>query len=75
MMILVLPKDESMVKVLRHPNKDVRTFVDVRTAIEWPLDQFTIRRLSDGDIKKVGEVPHSNLPRKQPPSLKFKRPR
>ena len=75
MMILVLPKNEDMVKVLRHPNSDVRTFVDMQTAIEWPLDQFTIRRLSEGDITKVGEVSQSNLPKKQPAPLRFKRPR
>lgn len=72
MMILVLPKNEDMVKYLQHPNKEVRSFVDLQTAIEWPLDQFTIRRLSDGDVKKVGEVPSMSIQKRSGPT-RFKR--
>lgn len=50
MAVLILPTSEKMVRHLRHPDKDARTFVDIKTPIEWPLDQFTIRRLRDGDI-------------------------
>lgn len=75
MMILVLPRDEEMVRCLYHPNKDVRKFVDMETQIEWPLDQFTIRRISNGDIRQVGVVPQSSLPQKRNPPLKFRRSR
>lgn len=68
-MILVLPKNEAMLNLLRHPGAEVRPFVDMTTPIEWPLDQFTIRRLADGDIEKVGEVsPQQFVKRRSTPS-------
>jgi hypothetical protein len=42
-----------MLKVLKHPGAQMQ-FVDLNTPVEWPLDQFTTRRLAQGDIKRVG---------------------
>lgn len=57
MTILVLPANTDMMKHLRHPDREVRRFVDMDTPVEWPNDQFTIRRLQGGDIMKTGDVP------------------
>jgi hypothetical protein len=53
MAVLILPANEDMVRYLTHPDKGARKFVDMVTPIEWPLDQFTIRRLRDGDIVRA----------------------
>jgi hypothetical protein len=38
-----------MAKLLKHPiNK--QGFRDVNTPAEWPADQFTTRRIADGDV-------------------------
>jgi len=66
-MILVLPANPDMLMYLRHPNKGVRRFVNMTTPVEWPLDQFTIRRLRDGDITKVGDAPRPPLLRRDAP--------
>jgi hypothetical protein len=72
MTILVLPKNEEMMMHLRHPVKEVRAFVDMKTAIEWPFDQFTIRRLADGDVRKVGDVPNINQMKKRSGPTRFR---
>jgi hypothetical protein len=45
----VYAKNEEMAKLLKHPiNK--QGFRDVNTPAEWPADQFTTRRIEDGDV-------------------------
>lgn len=46
--IRVLPANKDMLKLLRHPAKP-QAFVEGHS-MEWPLDQFTRRRIRDGDI-------------------------
>jgi hypothetical protein len=75
MKILVVPKNEDMVRVLRHPDKSVSPFVDVDTPREWPSDQFTTRRIEQGDVIKIGDVPieKTTLRRLGPPRFPAKR--
>ena len=58
-MIRVLPANETMMKVIKHPG--ARAFVNMTTPIEWPLDQFTIRRLQEGAIVHVGARPPKQI--------------
>ena len=46
--VRVLPADETMRRLLRHPNG-----MGFRSegSVEWPLDKFTQRRLREGSIK------------------------
>lgn len=46
-MVKVTAKNETIAKLIKHPNG--KSFKDDGTA-EWPDDQFTKRRLRDGDI-------------------------
>lgn len=46
--VRVLPKDDEMRKVLVHPGNNA-AFPE-HGSVEWPLDQFTLRRLRDGDV-------------------------
>lgn len=46
--VRVLPRDEDMRRVLKHPNGMA---FRSEGSIEWPLDQFTKRRLKDGSVK------------------------
>lgn len=48
-MVRVLPKDETMAKLLKHPVNKVG-FRDANTAANWPDDSFTKRRIRDGDV-------------------------
>ncbi len=47
-MVLVWPKDDVMRKHLKHPHNNV-SFRE-QGPIDWPDDQFTHRRLEDGDV-------------------------
>jgi len=44
----VFPRDETIRKYLKHPIG--RRFENFPEATPWPHDQFTYRRLIDGDI-------------------------
>jgi len=46
--VRVNPRDEELRKVLKHP-KNGKTF-NPTGSVEWPLDQFTKRRLRDGSV-------------------------
>lgn len=46
-MARVLPKNDSVRKLLKHPNAGA--FPEVGSA-KWPDDSFTHRRLADGDV-------------------------
>lgn len=45
--VRVLPRDDDMRRVLKHPNGMA---FRPEGSIEWPLDQYTKRRLADGSI-------------------------
>lgn len=45
--VRVLPRDDAMRKLLKHPASGG---FRPEGSIEWPLDQFTKRRLRDGDV-------------------------
>lgn len=44
----VMPKDDTMRKLLKHPNGNIEFREEGPT--DWPDDSFTYRRLADGDI-------------------------
>lgn len=46
--------NENMVKYLKHPISKVG-FTDMNTAVNWPNDSFTARRIRDGDVVVVEE--------------------
>ncbi len=54
--MLVWPKDEKTRKILRHPQGSSRGGYDSWLAFpsegpaDWPNDQFTARRIADGDV-------------------------
>ena len=48
----VEPKNDLMREILRHPSAG---FFRGAGAAEWPDDQFTQRRLRDGDIKLAAD--------------------
>lgn len=47
--VRVFPANEDMLKHLRHPGRNVG-FLAMDQSVEWPLDQFTKRRIRDGDV-------------------------
>jgi hypothetical protein len=47
-MVMVLPKNEEMRKLLKHPSGDIKFRPE--GPIDWPDDSFTHRRLADGDV-------------------------
>jgi hypothetical protein len=62
--IRVEPRDETMRKVLRHPNG-----VAFRStgSVEWPDDRFTQKRLRVGDVKRVEETEDSKESKQKQP--------
>lgn len=48
MPVKVWPASEDAVKYIRHPM--TRKFNDLNDGIDWPEDQFTFRRIADGDV-------------------------
>lgn len=46
--VRVLPKNDEMREYLVHPNGNLG--FREHGSVEWPLDQFTLRRLRDGDV-------------------------
>jgi hypothetical protein len=56
-MVKVLPKNEAMRKLLKHPSDNV-AFPEAnaeRNWLDWPDDSFTHRRITDGDVTVVEE--------------------
>lgn len=47
-MVKVLPKNDEMRKLLKHPSNNV-AFRETGS-MEWPDDSFTARRVADGDV-------------------------
>lgn len=45
----VWPKNEDVRRMIKHPS-GVAFAEDISTPAEWPDDQFTTRRLRDGDV-------------------------
>lgn len=50
----VIPKNEELRKVLRHPSNLDLAF-PAEGSMEWPDDSFTHRRIVDGDVTVEGE--------------------
>lgn len=46
--VRVLPKNDRMREILVHPDGDLA--FHQTGSVEWPLDQFTLRRIRDGDV-------------------------
>jgi len=55
--VRVLPKNEQIRKTLFHPLNGKGTIIRFpkEGSVEWPMDNFTRRRLRDGDITIVKE--------------------
>jgi hypothetical protein len=68
MMLRILPANADMLKHLRHPN--ARPFLDLKTPVEWPMDQFTIRRLAEGAIVQAPKAatPEASAPARPKPA-------
>ena len=69
--VRVIPKNDTLRKILKH-GATGRGF-PAEGSVEWPLDQFTKRRIRDGDITIEGEKSakeieqeQSNLAERQP---------
>jgi hypothetical protein len=63
--VRVNPRDDEMRKILKHPAYG--GFLS-EGSVEWPLDQFTKRRLSDGSIvRAVAEAVQTVSPEAPPP--------
>lgn len=75
-MIKVWPTSENVLKHVKHPNGTKLRGMTEPTM--WPEDQFTFRRLADGDVTqeppKQAEAPVAEAaaekPRKPEPSVK-----
>lgn len=52
-LVRVVPANESMRRMMRHP--DSATQFGKTGSVEWPMDQFTQRRLRDGAIRLEDE--------------------
>lgn len=52
-MVKVLPKNDTMRRLLRHPSNNVA--FQVEGPADWPDDSFTHRRIADGDVTIVEE--------------------
>lgn len=50
--VKVLPANEDMLRLLRHPVKKVG-FTNMTSPVTWPDDAFTKRRIRDGDVTVV----------------------
>lgn len=50
--VRVAPANENVRKHIQHPSVPI-PFGDL-DSLEWPNDQFTKRRIRDGDVKVVG---------------------
>jgi hypothetical protein len=46
--VRVTPKNDELRKVLKHPTTSQR--FRESGSVEWPLDNFTMRRIRDGDV-------------------------
>jgi hypothetical protein len=68
--VRVLPKNDEIRKILVHPNGNL-AFRE-HGSVEWPLDQFTLRRLRDGDVTL--DESHAQQPVRRPPQQRTVRP-
>jgi hypothetical protein len=48
--IRVWPKNEDIRKYIVYPIGNIKFRATIYDSVEWPLDQFTKRRLAKGDI-------------------------
>ena len=54
-MLRVVARNKTIRETIRHPTAGALT--DDPAGALWPADQFTFRRLEDGDISEVTEAP------------------
>lgn len=52
-MVKVLPKNDVMRRLLKHPSNNVA--FQAEGSADWPDDSFTHRRIADGDVTIVEE--------------------
>lgn len=52
--IKVEPKNETLRRIMRHPGGG--PFPPAGGPADWPLDQFTLRRLQFGDVTRVEQT-------------------
>ena len=65
--VRVTPADDDMRRVLKHPNG----FKFPPTgSVEWPLDQFTRRRIKDGSVSIEKRAKPEQKPEAKPPEAK-----
>ena len=57
--VRVVPKDDEMRRLLKHP---VAGAFREEGGMEWPDDDFTFRRLRDGDVTLEGGGTHEAVP-------------
>jgi hypothetical protein len=65
-MVKVLPKNEEMRKLLKHPQGQI-AFKETGS-IDWPDDSFTARRVADGDVTIEEEKKPEDKPVAQTPA-------
>lgn len=70
--VRVVPANEAMRKALKHPSTGMPFGESMSDSVEWPNDQFTKRRIRDGDVKRVddqqqGEQPQGDQPQGEQP--------
>jgi hypothetical protein len=61
--VRVVAANEALAKVLKHPSGG-RKFPEGGGSVEWPLDNFTKRRLADGSVTR--EAPEESAKRARP---------
>jgi hypothetical protein len=61
--VRVTPKNDELRKALKHPNG---VKFPATGSVEWPLDQFTRRRIKDGSVNREGKHERDDA-RRQPP--------
>jgi hypothetical protein len=59
-MVLVQPGDEELRRSLKHYPSNIGFDLATGAPAEWPLDQFTQRRLRDGSVKIAQPAPEED---------------
>lgn len=54
--VKVLAANEDIRRLLKHPAGNIAFRNKIDQPVEWPHDQFTMRRLADGSVYREGET-------------------
>jgi hypothetical protein len=57
MKLFVIPTSENVLKFIKHP--DGTSLKSMTEPTQWPADQFTFRRIADGDVKEYVAEPEA----------------